>query len=58
MHTDLSRVYVEDQHARLREAAQTPAPTALTRLWALLKRREDPARVLSLSARDVERLAA
>jgi hypothetical protein len=58
MHTDLSRVYVDDKRARLREAAQTPTPTILTRLWALLRRREEPERVLSLPARDVERLAA
>jgi hypothetical protein len=58
MHTEISTVLVEDHHRRLREAAQTPMPLLLVRLWARLRRREQPTPVVSLPARDVERLAA
>jgi hypothetical protein len=58
MHIEISTVLVEDHHRRLSEAAQTPMPSLLVRLWALIRRREQPAPVVSLPARDVERLAA
>jgi hypothetical protein len=58
MHTDLSRVLVEDQRARLSEAAQTPSSPILRRLWAMLLRGDERAEVVSLPAQDLDRLAA
>jgi hypothetical protein len=57
MHIEMSATLVEDHHRRLREAAQTPMPL-FTRLWALLGRRRPAAQVVSLPAREIERLAA
>jgi hypothetical protein len=54
----MSSEMVEAHHRRLREAAQDPPPRLALRLWALLRRRGVPAPVVTLPARDVERLAA
>jgi hypothetical protein len=58
MHFELSPVLVEAHHRRLREAAQDPPPRVALRIWALLRRRRPPTPVVTLPARDVERLAA
>jgi hypothetical protein len=58
MHFEHSSVLVEAHHRRLREAAQDPLPKVALRIWALLRRRRPPAPVVTLPARDVERLAA
>jgi hypothetical protein len=55
---EMSSEMVEAHHRRLREAAQDPPPRLALRLWALLRRRGVPAPVVTLPARDVERLAA
>jgi hypothetical protein len=54
----MSSEFVEARHRRLREAAQDPPPRVALRIWALLRRRRPPAPVVTLPARDVERLAA
>jgi hypothetical protein len=58
MHFEISSVLVEAHHRRLREAAQDPPPRLVVRIWARLRRRRPPAQVVTLPARDVERLAA
>jgi hypothetical protein len=58
MHFEMSSVLVEAHHCRLREAAQDPPPRLAQRIWALLRRRRAPTPVVTLPARDVERLAA
>jgi hypothetical protein len=58
MHYEMSSVLVEAHHRRLREAAQDPPSRLALRIWALLRRRRPPAPVVTLPARDVERLAA
>jgi hypothetical protein len=58
MYFEHSSVLVEAHHRRLREAAQNPPPWVALRVWALLRRRRPPAVVVTLPARDVERLAA
>jgi hypothetical protein len=58
MHFEHSSVLVEAHHRRLREAAQDPLPRVVLRIWALLRRRRPPAPVVTLAARDVDRLAA
>jgi hypothetical protein len=58
MHAHFSSVLVDDHRRRLREAAQAPLLPRVSRLWARLRRREEPARPVELPTRELERLAA
>jgi hypothetical protein len=58
MYFEITREIVEERHRRLRDAAQTPWPRFLARLSARLRRRQEPAQVIPLPRRDLERLAA
>jgi hypothetical protein len=58
MYFELTREIVEEHHGRLREAAQTPSPRLLERLLALIRRDREPAQVIPLPRREIERLAA
>jgi len=58
MYFELTRGIVEEHHERLREAAQTPPPRLLARLLALFRRDREPAQIIPLPRREIERLAA
>jgi hypothetical protein len=58
MYFEITREIVEGHHRRLREAAQTPWPRFLARLSAQLRRRQEPAQLIPLPRRELERLAA
>jgi hypothetical protein len=58
MYFEPSSELVEAHHRRLHQAAQDPPPRVALWLWAKLRRRRTPAPVVTLPARDVERLAA
>jgi hypothetical protein len=58
MYFELTRVIVEEHHRRLRHDAQTPPPRFLARLLGLLRRDREPAQIIPLPRREIERLAA
>jgi hypothetical protein len=58
MYFEITREIVEEHHRRLREDAQTPSPWLLARLLRLIRRGQEPAQVISLPRREIERLAA
>jgi hypothetical protein len=58
MYFEVTREIVEEHHRRLRDAAHTPSPRLLTRLSARIRRRQEPAEVIPLPRREIERLAA
>ncbi|HEY7147818.1 MAG TPA: hypothetical protein VH420_00085 [Gaiellaceae bacterium] len=58
MYFEIPREIVEQHHERLRDAAQAPPPRFLVRLVALIRREREPAQVIPLSRRELERLAA
>jgi len=58
MYFELTRVIVEEHHRRLRQDAQAPPPHFLARLLGLLRRDQEPAQVIPLPRREIERLAA
>jgi hypothetical protein len=58
MYFEITRETIEDRHRRLREAAHTPSPRFLARLSARIRRRQEPAQVVPLPRREIERLAA
>jgi hypothetical protein len=58
MRFEIPREIVEEHHQRLRDAAQGPPPQLLARLWAFIRRGQEPAQVIPLPRREIERLAA
>jgi hypothetical protein len=58
MYFEITREIVEEHHRRLREDAQTPLPRLLARLLRLIGRDQEPAQVIPLPRREIERLAA
>jgi hypothetical protein len=58
MYFEITTEVVEEHHRRLREDAQTPSPRLLARLLRLIRRDQEPARVIPLPRREIERLAA
>jgi hypothetical protein len=58
MYFQITREIVEEHHWRLRDAAQTPSPQFLARFLRLIRRDPEPAEVIPLPRREIERLAA
>jgi hypothetical protein len=62
MHVEIPQVLVEEHVDRLREAAQAPATPFVRRLWAMIRRRQQPAPTAWIppgsAARQNDRLAA
>jgi hypothetical protein len=54
---EISSVLVQEHVQRLREAAQAPSKPLVSRVWAIVRRRQ-PAPVERIHARELERLAA
>jgi hypothetical protein len=58
MYFEITREIVEEHHRRLRDDAQMPSPRFLARLLRLIRRDQEPAQVIPLPRREIERLAA
>jgi hypothetical protein len=58
MYFEITREIVEEHHRRLRDDAQMPSPRLLARLLRLIRRDQEPAQVIPLPRREIERLAA
>jgi hypothetical protein len=62
MRIEITHVLVDEHVQRLREAAQAPAVPLAGRIWAVVRRRPQPAPTAwiprSSEAREIDRLAA
>jgi hypothetical protein len=58
MHLELSSVLVEEHVQRLRESAQAPPKPLVSRIWAMVRRRNRRMPTAPAAERELERLAA
>jgi hypothetical protein len=58
MHLEFSSVLVEEHVQRLRESAQAPPKPLVSRIWAMVRRRNRPMPTGPAAERELERLAA